>query len=139
MMGVPMSARRRAKQLMRSRLEIRRFKGKPRTVEDSLVPVRDSEIVYQGKGKVQSYEAHEQPVQRAGASVTVIRTRIDVPIGDGYAPRPGDIVRVLENPDDPLLVGETFRLAAAAPFKSMATAYRVFADLVVLDNDEAGG
>ena len=134
-MRVSRAARRRAVMLMPGEIEIRRFYGKTRTVPGSLKPVRDSEVVYRGPGKVQSYEAHEQPVEVAGSSVTVIRTRIDVPIGEGYAPRPGDIVRVLENPDDPELVGRKFRLASTAPFKSSATAYRVFADLVVRDNE----
>jgi len=119
-------------------LEVRRFTGRTRVEPGSLRPVRDSTVVYRGPGKAQSYEAHEQSVAVAGASVTVIRTRIDFPVEGPYEPRPGDIVTVLANPDDSKLVGKEFRLASESPFKSMTTAYRVFADLVVRDNPEGG-
>lgn len=135
-MRVPPSARRRANRLMPSTLRVVRYSGKPRLVPGSLEPVRDSAVVYEGRGKAQSYEAHEQSVTVAGASITVIRVRIDVPVNEGYEPRPGDVVTVLANPDDSQLEGKEFRLASEAPFKSMATAYRVFADLVVRDNPE---
>lgn len=130
------SARRRADRLMVSDLRVIRYHGKPYTVPGSLRPVRDSTVVYEGRGKIQSYEAHEQSVTVAGASVTVVRTRVDFPVSGGYEPRPGDMVEVLANPDDPKLEGRTFRLASDSPYKSATTAYRVFADLVVRDNPE---
>ena len=134
---VPVSARRRARKRMPSVLRVSRFTGDVTVAPGTLKPVRASTVVYEGVGKIQSYEAHEQPVNVAGASVTVIRTRVDFPVDEsGFLPRPGDVVEVLVNPDDPDLVGRVFRLASAAPFKSSATAYRVFADLVVRDNEE---
>lgn len=136
---VPVSARRRAERLMPSRLRVKRYAGKPRVQPGSLEPVRDSWIAYEGVGKAQSYEAHEQSVTVAGASVTVVRVRIDFPVNGSYLPRPGDMVTILENPDDRNLEGQEFRLASESPFKSMATAYRVFADLVVRDNPDGGG
>lgn len=66
----------------------------------------------------------------AGQAQALLRTRVDVPVGVATF-RPGDVVTVVKNPDDPNLEGEQLRIAALAPFKSMATAYRVFADIIV--------
>lgn len=128
----PMSAlsavvagREAAERLMVSRVKIERFTGE--TIYEGVHPIRERTLVYEGRGKVQSYEAYEQSMESGGGSVTVTRVRVDIPVS-APACRPGDIVTVVENVPDPRLVGMTLRVASLAPFKSLATASRMFAE-----------
>lgn len=124
------AGRQAAEQLMRATLRVVREVGEIQVDTDGTNPRRETLVVYEGKGKIQSYEGHEQPVMVAGQAQALLRTRVDVPVGVATF-RPGDVVTVVKNPDDPNLEGEQLRIAALAPFKSMATAYRVFADIIV--------
>lgn len=116
-----------AENLMRTTVRVTRQTGE--VTYDGLKPVRGDLLIYEGKGKIQSYEGYEQERTSAGANVVVVRVRLDIPVGVAVI-EPGDHVEVLACLDDPQLVGERFRVSALAPYKSMATAYRVFVDLI---------
>lgn len=123
------SGRVAAERLMRAQLRVVRETGEIVFDPDGTNERRETVVVYEGRGKIQSYEGHEQPVSAAGQATIQLRTRVDTPVGSGPF-IPGDKVTVLANPDDTLLEGVELRIAALSPFKSMATAYRVFADIV---------
>lgn len=127
-----------AERLMRATVRVEREVGQIVYDPDGTNPRRETLLIYEGRGKVQSYEGHEQPVVTAGQSIAMLRTRVDVPVGSGPF-IPGDRVKVLANPDDPMLETVELRIAALAPFKSMATAYRVFADIVKPNSGGAHG
>lgn len=133
-----LAGRAAAERLMRATLLVERETGPIVYDEDGSNPRREAVTIYHGKGKVQSYEGHEQPVTTAGQAIAMLRTRVDVPVGSGPFV-PGDRVRVIENPDDPMLETVELRIAALAPFKSLATAYRVFADIVKPNSGGAHG
>lgn len=132
------SGREAAERLMRATIVVERETGPIVHDADGSDPRRETVVVYQGRGKIQSYEGHEQPVVVAGQAVALLRTRVDTPVGSGPF-IPGDKVKVLANPDDSMLEGVELRIAALAPFKSMATAYRVFADIVRPNSGGAHG
>ena len=123
-----LAGRAAAETLMRAMVRVERETGQITFDPDGTNPRRETLLIYEGRGKVQSYEGHEQPVSAAGQARTLVRVRVDVPVGSGTF-IPGDKVTVLGNPDDPQLVGVELKISALSPFKSMATAYRVFADI----------
>lgn len=115
-----------AAELMTSSCTIVR-KGKPVTDGDGDV-VTPETLVYgtvlkPGRCKVQTYEAQEATPEAGGATVTVQRYRLDVPVGS-YAPQIGDVATIRTETRDPQLVGRKFRVAALL-HKSQATAYRL--------------
>ncbi|MDY5404396.1 MULTISPECIES: DUF6093 family protein [Trueperella] len=118
-----------AEKLMRARVLISRPTGETEFDEATFKQVSQVETVYEGVGKVQSYEAYEANPVTAGARATSIRVRVDIPVGVARV-QPGDRVEVLENLDDPLLVGRVYRVGVVGPYKSTATAYRIFVDEV---------
>lgn len=81
---------------------------------------------HKGRCKMQTYEGHETQRESAGATVTVQRSRIDLPVSS-YRTQPGDVATLLRA-RDPLLVGKSFRIVQEYPVKSHASAYRVFVD-----------
>lgn len=133
-----LAGRAAAETLMRATVLVERETGQITFDPDGTNARRETIVVYEGRGKIQSYEGHEQPVMTAGQAVAMLRTRVDVPVGSGPF-IPGDRVTVLANPDDPMLEGVSLRIAALSPFKSMATAYRVFADIVLPNSGGAHG
>lgn len=94
----------------------------PLTGEDTPV----TEVVYVGKGKLQSFEGYEQTPESVGHTSTVQRMSLHLPIGD-YRPQVGHIAKCVES-TDPNLIGTEYRMTQDAPFKTFATAYRVFVD-----------
>ena len=116
-----LAGRAAAERLMRATVRVEREVGQIVYDPDGTNPRRETLLIYEGRGKIQSYEGHEQPVSAAGQARTLVRTRVDVPVGSGTF-IPGDKVTVLENPDDPSLEGVELKISALAPFKSMATA-----------------
>lgn len=83
-------------------------------------------VVYEGKGKVQSYEGYEQTPEVIGHMATVQRMSLHLPIGP-YRPQVGHVAHCVTSLD-PNLVGTEYRMTQDAPFKTFATAYRVFVD-----------
>lgn len=103
--------------------------GKPvaNVVAHKTIPVRDE--VYQGKGKLQTYEGHEVALPAGPSTVVQQRMSLHLPVG-AFRPLPGDVATCLTS-TDPLMVGKRVRVVQAAPFKEHATAYRVFVDELV--------
>ena len=124
--------RRAAERLMTSTVEVRRFTGETVIDDETLIETPVFDVVYSGRAKVASYEAFEQTPEAAGGVVTVVRLRVDFPVGS-FVAKPGDEAHVLSDTSDPLLGGRRFRLTVAAPYKSHATAYRVAAEEVTDD------
>ncbi|HCS2945811.1 TPA: hypothetical protein OQU49_004425, partial [Shigella flexneri] len=92
------------------------------------VDVPTSVPVYEGRGKLQSYEGYEAEPESGGARVTVQRMSLHLPVG-AFAMVPGDVATVTASTDG-LLIGRAFRLTQVAPYKEHATAYRVFVEEV---------
>lgn len=88
-----------------------------------------TETVYAGKCKLQSYEGYEQSRDTADVQYTVQRLSIHLPVG-AYRINVGDVIEITESTLDPLLAGRQMRLVSEAPFKTFATAYRVFVDYI---------
>ena len=82
--------------------------------------------VYEGKGRLQSYEGYEQTPEVVGHTSTVQRMSLHLPVGP-YRPQVGHVAVCTESLD-PNLVGTQYRMTQDAPFKTHATAYRVFVD-----------
>lgn len=83
-------------------------------------------LVYDGPGKLQSYEGHEQPREASGRVTVIQRMTLHLPIGP-YRPQVNHVAKCVES-QDPNLVGTEYRITQDAPFKSHATAYRAFVD-----------
>ena len=124
--------RRAAERLMTSTVEVRRFTGETTIDDETLIETPVYRTVYSGIAKVASYEAFEQTPEVSGGVVTVVRLRVDFPVGSVIV-KPGDEAHVLADSADPLLAGRRFRLTVSAPYKSHATAYRVAAEEVTDD------
>lgn len=123
-----MRGRRKAEALMLDKITIRRVTGETTDRETGkVVPVYTD--MYTGKAKMQSYEGYEQETHTAGTSVTVQRLSCHLPVG-AYRINVGDIVEITASQLDPQLVGRKFRITQEAPFKTFATAYRVFIDYI---------
>lgn len=111
-----------AEALMLDTCEIRR-PSIPDTNPDTGVVTPDGAAVYTGKAKVQSLAPQEDNPEAGGATLTVQRYRLDIPVGS-YAPRIGDVATILTAVADPHLVGRKFRVVALL-HKTLATAYRL--------------
>ena len=83
-------------------------------------------LVYSGPARLQSLEGYEQTPEVIGHTSTVQRMSLHLPVGD-YRPQVGHVAVCVES-TDPNLVGTEYRMTQDAPFKSVATAYRVFVD-----------
>lgn len=120
--------RRRAESLMVDACEIR---TKPTTgVLDPVTGTRPEQpgaLLYSGKCKVQTYEAHEQTPQSGQHAYTVQRYYVHIPAAVDI---PVDArVTITASVLDPNLVGKTYRVAGGL-HKSMATANRLLVDEV---------
>lgn len=113
-----------AESLMTSRWTIRRATGESSIVD--FRPVQITEQVYDGIGKLQTYEAYEQSGTAGPATTQTQRMTLHLPVGS-YMPHPGDIATCTAS-SDPLLVGRRMRIAQVMPSKEHATAYRCFVD-----------
>lgn len=125
--------RARANEAMTDRCVVRRPTGKTVTDPETLAVSREFEVVYdpaaephRGRCKFQTYQAYENSRESAGATVTTQRSTLHFPVGAFHA-LPGDLVTCIEAVDA-FMVGSSARIAAEAPSKSHATAYRVFVD-----------
>ena len=126
--GALLAGRARAEQMMRDKCIILRVTGETTDRETAeVVPVYSD--VYTGKCKLQSYEGYEQSRTAAETTVTVQRMSVHLPVG-AYRINVGDIVEITASRMDPMLTGRKFRITQEAPFKTFATAYRVFVDYI---------
>ncbi|WP_344251638.1 DUF6093 family protein [Brevibacterium sanguinis] len=117
-----------AERMMVDHVIIRRIAGQETDrVTAKVTPV--TQVVYDGKAKLQSYEGYEQSRDTAGVQYTVQRLSIQLPVG-AYRINVGDVAEIITSTVDPLLVGRQLRLVSEAPFKTFGTAYRVFVDYI---------
>ena len=84
------------------------------------------ELIYEGKAKLTSYEGYEQTPEVVGHTATVQRMSLHLPVGP-YRPQVGHVAVCVESLDTNL-IGTQYRMTQDAPFKTFATAYRVFVD-----------
>lgn len=113
---------------MRGRLLARRPLPGQETVNDdgSVSPLYDAvfehETPYYGR-----YPglAHETVRHTSGSAVVESRLVIRVPFGRAY--RPGDVLTILEDPDNPQMVGSVFRVASIDD-QSQSTAQRLLCE-----------
>lgn len=78
---------------------------------------------YEGRCKVQTWEAQESNPEAGGAVQTVQRYAVHIPVG-AYAPSIGDVVELGTAALDPNLAGRRYRVVALL-HKTLATAYRL--------------
>lgn len=83
-------------------------------------------IVYEGKGKLQSWEGYEQNTESVGHTSTIQRLSLHLPV-TSYRPQVGHVAVCVDSLD-PNLIGTEYRISQDAPFKTFSTAYRVFVD-----------
>lgn len=88
-----------------------------------------SAALYSGKCKVQTYEAQESNPQAAGATYTVQRYSVHVPVG-AFVPAVGQVITITAAALDAGLVGRAYRVVALL-HKTAATAYRLGVEEVV--------
>lgn len=79
-----------------------------------------------GPCKVQTWQSQESNPEAGGATFTVQRYRVDVPVGS-FVPQIGDVVMIATAALDPHLVGRKYRVVALL-HKTMSTAYRLGVD-----------
>lgn len=97
--------------------------GEPVTDPDTGDVTPGGSQVYQGKVKIQTYEAQESNPEAGGATMTVQRYTLHIPVG-AYQPAIGDVATITAASADPGLVGRKYRVAALL-HKTLATAYRL--------------
>lgn len=115
---------------MTTRIQVLRYTGElGPSPDDPVRRERKSTVVYEGKAKIQTYEAYESLPESAGAVLTSVRLRVDVPVG-AFTAEPGDEVHVLKSSSDTDLVGLIIRINTVSPYKTHATAYRLQGELV---------
>ena len=119
--------RRAAEALMTSTWLVERLTDDAPLVGFTPTPMRST--VYEGRGKLQSYEGQERRATVESASVTVQRLAIHFPVGS-FATEPGDVATCTAS-TDPAMVGRSFRIVQAWPVKEHATAYRVSVEEVL--------
>ena len=110
---------------MQDQCTISRVTGQEMDEIGRVVPV--TETVYSGRCKLQSYEGYEESREVISHSAVVQRMSIHLPVGS-YRCSIGDVLTINESLMDPLLEGRQFRVTQEAPFKTFATAYRIFVD-----------
>lgn len=78
---------------------------------------------YDGRCKVQTWEAQESNPEAGGAVLTVQRYAVHIPVGS-YTPEIGHVVEIGTAGMDPNLAGRRYRVVALL-HKTLATAYRL--------------
>lgn len=114
--------RAQAESMMVSTCEVHRL-GTPVTDPDTGQVTTPSAVVYAGRCRVQTYEAQESNPEVGGATLTVQRYAVHVPVGS-FEPAIGDVVEAITGVMDPNLTGRRYRVVALL-HKSLATAYRL--------------
>lgn len=86
------------------------------------------QVIYQGPGKIQTYEPYEQAPEVAGHTATIQRYRLDLPVTAGPI-EVGDVATVTA-PRPPHTGPRTFRVAGLHE-KTAQTAQRLLVDEIV--------
>ena len=108
-----------------------------RVVRVSRVPVEDglggasypTSVVYEGAGKIQTYEPHEQPLISGGQTIVSQRYHAHLPLLSGPY-EVGDVVEVVAASETSHAVGDKYRVAGLNQ-KSLQTAQRLLVDELV--------
>ena len=114
--------RRRAERLLKGEVRVTRLS----TEVDELTGRGLRTVVYEGRGKIHTYEPYESERTSAGATVTTQRYQVHVPVDSGPY-EVGDLIKIVESPTMPHLVGDEFRLAGLHE-KTLQTAQRLLTD-----------
>lgn len=93
---------------------------------DPLTGLGERVVVYEGRGKIQTYEPYESQRTVAGGTVTTQRYQVHVPVTAGPFEE-GDLIEIVASPTMPHLVGDAFRLAGLHE-KTFQTAQRLLCD-----------
>lgn len=80
-------------------------------------------LMYEGRGKVQTWEGFQSNPDSGGQIATVQRYTVHVPVG-AWDVHVGDVVDVVTATLDPLLAGRRYRVVSLL-HKSLPTAYRL--------------
>lgn len=120
--AVVLRGRRAAESLMLDACIVRTITGDTTDSDGNVTPTY-SWPVYAGPCKVQTYEAQESNPQAGGATFTVQRYAVHVPVAS-FAPTIGQVVTITVAALDPNLTGRDFRVVALL-HKTAATAYRL--------------
>lgn len=115
--------RAQAESLMRDAVLVER-PGRTTTDPETGEPTTSYATVYSGMGKIQSNDQYESNPEVGTADRTVQRSLLHVPVG-AFQAAPGDRITITGSMDA-LLVGAHYRVVQIAPFKTFATAYRMF-------------
>ena len=118
-------SRRDAEALMLDTCTVQAVTGE--TTDDDGRTVPTYALIYNGKCKVQTYEAYEQNPEAAGATMTIQRYAVHVPVG-AFDPAIGQVITITASSLDPHLPGTRFRVVALL-HKTAATAYRLGAEV----------
>lgn len=123
------SGRRLAESMMRLTCRIHRVVRHETDRETAeVVPIIEDQ--YEGPCKITTYEGHEQARDVASAPITVQRLSIHLPVG-AYTPNVGDVITITDVGGlDERLLGRTYRIAQEAPYRTFATADRIFIDSI---------
>lgn len=112
-----------AESRMHDTVRIERGSGAPVTDPDTGEVTYPRTTVYEGKARIQTYEAQEHKQDVGTATITTTRYALHVPVGS-YAPSLDDVATVTAAANDPHLVGRRFDVVALL-HKTAATAYRL--------------
>lgn len=97
--------------------------GDPVTNPDTGEVTTPIDALYDGRCKVQTWEAQESNPEAGGAVLTVQRYAVHIPVGS-YVPAIGHVVEIETAALDPNLAGRRYRVVALL-HKTLATAYRL--------------
>lgn len=100
---------------------VRRVIGEATDADGNVTPT--TALVYSGRCKVQAWIAQESNPEAGGATGTVQRYSVHVPVGS-FRPAVGQVVTITQSRLDPHLATKEFRVVALL-HKSAATAYRL--------------
>lgn len=127
-----MAGRRMAETLMIDTITVTRLDS---TDHDPLTGLGTTVTVYTGKAKVKSFRPYEQSAEAPAATVITQRYDVHVPATAGPF-MVGDVVTVTDSPNQPLLVGDVFRVAALHE-TTFQTAQRLLVDDMVVPSGGA--
>jgi hypothetical protein len=115
------AGRRMAESMMLDTCTVRRVTGEVTDDNGNVTPTYSA--VYAGVCKVQTNEGVQTNPEVAGATATVQRYTVHVPVG-AFEPAVGQVVNISAARLDPYLAGRSFRVVALL-HKTAATAYRL--------------
>ena len=114
-----------AESLMRDTVRVERVTGEV----DELTGEAVRTVVYEGKAKLQNQNQYESRPESGGHTYVEQRSLVHFPVGS-FQMENGDLCTFIESAA-PFVAGQQFRLTGRAPYRTLETAYRVYADQIV--------